>query len=246
MQWNLLRGAGVARAKIPSGTTYTYIVFMTLKEINLGITAEDVRQTGGDRLFPLDIYTHTKSGRVRITDAQLLMSIFELLGSGAADTSSIDFLVHENLTVASGSVTTTANYTTGTISILDEDGNAITSFTEDGDNTGISGLGAYDGTVVRVDYDTPDATGITSYALHVNDLPLYFELTQSSNYIEPSDNSLRSFQVLIYRLRMVGNLEFTFRHGEFSAPVLEAEILDPGRSDEEVVRYKFGTLPAGL
>lgn len=251
MKYRLIRGVGQARAKFPVGTTSKYLPFATMKEINLGITAEDARQTGGDQLFPLDVFTTQKSGRVRITDAQLNMTVLEMMGAGTAATSA-NFLVFEILTVASNQVTTNAAIVsdavagTDTISILDEDGNPVTSYTHASGTKVIGGLSAQEGTRIKVYYETSDCTNITSYALKVNDEPVYFELIQSARYRDPEDNTIGLFQIRIYRLRLIGNLEFTFRHGEFSAPVIEAEILSPGRVDGKVLEYSLGTQPAAL
>ena len=244
MKYKLLRGVGQCRTKFTQGTTTRWVPFLTLKEINLGITAEDARQTGGDRLFPLDIYTHTKSGRIRITDAQLVMDVLEMMGAGTA-ASAANIQVYELLTVSSGAVATNATYIVDTVSILDENGDPVTSFTAS-TSPNITGLGAVEGQKIKVYYDTADCTGIKTYALKVDDLPLYFELIQSARYVDPVDNTMKIFQVRVYRCRMVGNLEFTFRHGEFAAPVIEAEVLDPGRADGHVIEYAFGTQPAAL
>ena len=246
MGLKLLRGVGQARAKFNDGSTDRFIPFAVLKEINLGITVEDARQTGGDRLFPLDIYTHSKSGRVRITDAQLNLEVLEMMGAQAPEASA-NMLVWELLTVSSGEVTTNADFVSGTIYIQDENGDIISPsvYSESGTDT-ITGLGSYDGTKIKVYYETADATGITNYALRVNDEQLYFELVHSSRYRDPADNTIKLFQIRIYRCRLLGNLEFTYTHGDFTAPVIEGEVLDPGRSDGKVLEYAFGTQPAGL
>jgi hypothetical protein len=166
------------------------------------------------------------------------------MGAGAA-ASAANIQVYELLTVSSGAVATNATYIVDTVSILDENGDPVTSFTAS-TSPNITGLGAVEGQKIKVYYDTADCTGITTYALKVDDLPLYFELIQSARYVDPVDNTIKIFQVRVYRCRMVGNLEFTFRHGEFAAPVIEAEVLDPGRADGHVIEYAFGTQPAAL
>ena len=241
----LLRGVGWARAKFLVGSTYQYLTFATMKEINLGITAEDTRQTGGDRLFPLDILTHTKSGRIRIVDAQLVMDVFQLMGSGTASASG-NVMVPETLTVTGGAVTTNATYIVGTVSLISATGDAITTFTAT-DGTNITSIPAeHNGTKIKVLYETDECTAITKFSLHVDDEPVYFELLHTSRYRDPSDNNIRIFQTRIYRCRMVGNIEYTFTHGEFAAPTIEAEVLDPDRSDGVVLDYTFATEPAGL
>lgn len=245
----LLRGVGYARSFFPVGTTYQYMVFATLKEINLGISAEDARQTGGDRLFALDILTNSKTGRIRITDAQLMLDVFQLMGSGIAETSG-NVLVHEVLTVSGGAVATNAVYVVDavkgtTVSILSATSANITGFVAT-DGTNITGLSAYNGTKVRVLYETAACTEIQKFTLSVDDDPIYFELVHVSRYKEPSDNQYRIFQTRIHRCRSVGNLEYTFTHGEFSSPQFEAEVLDPGRSDGAVIEYTHCKQPVGL
>jgi len=245
----LLRGVGYARAFFPVGTSYQYLVFATLKEINLGITAEDARQTGGDKLFPLDILTTSKSGRIRITDAQLLLDVFQLMGSGVAVNTG-NVLVHESLSVSGGAVATNATYvvdgTKGTtVSILSATGQNVTGFTAT-DGTNITGLSAHNGTIIKVLYETAQCTEIQKFTLSVDDEQIYFELVHVSRYKDPADNQFRIFQTRIHRCRLIGNIEYTFTHGEFSAPVMEAEVLDPNRSDGAVVEYTFAKQPVGL
>jgi len=241
----LLRGVGQARAKFTVGTASRFMTFATMKEISLSISAEDTRQTGGDKLFPLDILTHTKSGRIRIVDAQLIMDVFQLMGAGTAATAG-NIMVPETLTVSGGAITTTVAYVAGSVSILDEDGNPVWTFTEAG-GTSITGLdSSLNTTQVSVLYETAVFTDITKFTLHSDDEPLYFELTHISNFRDPQDNKIKTFQTHIYRCRMLGNIEFGFTHGEFTAPAMEAEVLDPGRSDKAILHYTFGTRPVGL
>lgn len=241
----LLRGVGWARCKFLVGSTYQFLTFATMKEINLGITAEDTRQTGGDRLFPLDILTHTKSGRIRIVDAQLIMDVFQLMGSGTSVATG-NVMVPETLTVTGGAVTTGATYIVDTVSLLSGSTDNISTFVAT-DGTNITGIpSAYNGTKIKVLYETAECTSITKFSLHVDDEPVYFELVHTSRYRDPSDNAIRIFQTRIYRCRMVGNIEYTYTHGEFSAPSLEAEVLDPDRSDGVVLDYTFCTEPTGL
>lgn len=236
----LLRGVGIARAKYTFASAVKFITWATLKEINLGITAEDTRQTGGDKLYPLDILTHTKSGRIRIMDAQLLFEAFELMGVAAATTGG-NVMVSEPLTVASGEITTTQTYVADTVSIMSPTNEPFYGFTEGG-GTSITGLGAYEGLVVRAYYETTVATA-SVYKFKNDDLPLYFELVHTSKYVDPNDNTTKLFQTRMKRCRLLGNFETNFVHGEFAAPVMEAEVLDPGNADGVVIEYTFCTQP---
>jgi len=239
----LLRGVGVARAKYLLSTVWRFLTFATMKEINLGISAEDTRQTGGDRLFPLDILTHTKSGRIRIMDAQLIFEAFEMMGSGSSVTGG-NIMVSEPLTVASGSVTVTpaAGFVADTVSLTDEDNDPIYSYTENANGTDVEDLSAYEGTQVRVYYETTIAAA-TVYSLHNNDEPVYFELVHTSRYRDPNDSLVKLFQTRMKRCRLLGNFETNFVHGEFSSPVIEAELLDPDNVDRVVVEYSFANEP---
>lgn len=242
----ILRGVGKMRAKIPFGTSNLWVPFITAKEINLGISAEDARQTGGDRYFPLDIMTVSKTGTVKINDAALHLDIFKLLGTGEPG-STENFQVEEVLTVSAGGVITTGvAYVAGSVSLLDQYENFVSSGYVDTSGTEITGLSAYANTKMRVLYETATVSDAVVYSIHVNDLPVYFECVHVSRYRDPADNSIKLFQTRIYSCRPKGNLEYTYRHGEFSAPSFEAEILDPGRTDGKVVTYAFGTEPAGL
>lgn len=240
----LLKGVGILRAKYPVGSSFKYLVFATCKEVNLGITAEDVRQNAGDRLFPLDIYTHTKSGSIKITDASLNMEVLEMMGAGTATTTE-NVMVNELLTVATDSVTLNADFVAGTVSVLDKNGNDITSaITESAPRT-ITGLSAYDTQQVKVYYETEITTGVVN-SLKYDDEPLYFEVIHTSRFRDPATNAIMIFQTRIYRCRMKGNLEWTFQHGQYAVPVIDAEVLDPGRADKKIVTYSFSTEPAGL
>lgn len=240
----LLRGVGQARILYDFGTDKRYIPFATMKEITLGISAEDARQTGGDRLFPLDIFTHSKSGKIKITDAALNMEVFDLMGS-TLETSE-NFLVWELLTVTSGAVATNAAYVVGTVSLETSDGVGITTFTATTSPNITAIDNAYEGQKIIVRYETGDVTNVNSYSLKVNDEPIYFEVIHSSRYRDPADNKIKIFQTRIYRCRLVGNLDYSFKEGEFSSPSIEAEVLDPGRSDYKVITYAFGDLPTDL
>ncbi|HNR64695.1 MAG TPA: hypothetical protein PKJ95_00205 [Atribacterota bacterium] len=242
----ILRGVGTFRAKIPFGTSELWVPFITAKEINLGISAEDARQTGGDRYFPLDIMTTSKTGTVRVTDAALHLDIFKLLGTGDPG-STENFQVKEILTVSAGGVITTgASYVVGTVSLMDQYENFVSSGYVATDGATITGLSSYATTKMAVIYETADVSDAVVYSIHVNDLPTYFECVHVSRYRDPADNSIKLFQTRIYSCRPKGNLEYSYRHGEFSAPSFEAEVLDPGRVDGAVLTYAFGTEPAGL
>ena len=243
----ILRGVGTMRAKIPFGSSTLWVPFVTAKEINLGITAQDARQTGGDKYFPLDIMTTEKSGTVKITDAALHLDIFKLLGSGDPGATE-NFMIKEVLTVSAGGIlTTTANFVAGSVSLLDQYGNFIsTGYSDAVAGKAVTGLNAYANQKMKILYETPDVNDAIVYSLHVDDLPVYFECVHVSRYRDPADNSIKLFQTRIYRCRPKGNLEYTYRHGEFSAPSFEAEVLDPGRIDGKVVTYAFGTEPTGL
>ena len=248
-----------AKSTVIKGVGYLYVTdvdgdpeqlrlaYLQNCEITLNVTTDD--WFGGDGLFPIASYVTEKTGSVKATSATFDVNVVKVLLGGTktlADTGVEFHIFDEGLTIEAGTTYTLVNGATlksssDAIRFADT-GTALTRAGGTPASTGqyaitaggvITFADADAGKEVLIDY-IYTATADT-VSIGVEDIPGSFKLIHVAKL--KTDDTTRTLQTTIYKVRPAGSLTINFARDSATAPELNFSILNPNRADGKIVDF---------